>query len=88
MSTESGDSAKIAELESLEINLTAGGDFGNSEKIKEKPVDEKFFRNSGVMNVSSTPKLMQVKALLTTYLSTNYFPRRMSVFDNNTASFF
>lgn len=64
MSTENGDSAKIAELESLEINLTAGGDFGNSEKVERKPVDEKFFRNSGVMNVSSMPKLMQVKALL------------------------
>jgi len=66
MSTENGDSAKIAELESLEINLTAGGDFGNSETVERKPVDEKFFRNSGVMNVSSMPKLMQVKALLIT----------------------
>lgn len=64
MSTENGDSAKIAELESLEINLTAGGDFGNSENVERKPVDEKFFRNSGVMNVYSMPKLMQVKALL------------------------
>ena len=62
MASNTEESAKIAELESLEINLTAGGDFGNSEKNKEeKPIEEKFFRSSGVMNVSSAPKLMQEK---------------------------
>lgn len=64
MSTHEEDCAKIAELESLEINLSAGGDFGNSDKKdkekKENPIEEKFFRSSGVMNVSSAPKLMQV----------------------------